>query len=118
MLIIGNNGLSYEQSKVQMAFWCIWSAPLLMSNDLRNIKPELKAILQNKHLISVNQDPLGFMGHAVPEDTGSKEVVWVKKLSPLSNGLNPYAVLYFNNQTTSGNTYVSSSSFLFKPICN
>ncbi|XP_017484205.1 PREDICTED: alpha-N-acetylgalactosaminidase-like [Rhagoletis zephyria] len=58
MLIIGNDGLSYEQSKSQMAFWCLWSAPLLMSNDLRDIKPEFKAILQNKHLIAVNQDPL------------------------------------------------------------
>ena len=58
----GNDGLSYEQSKTQMAFWCLWSAPLLMSNDLRTIKQEHKEILQNKHLISVNQDPLGKMG--------------------------------------------------------
>ena len=48
-----------------MAFWCLWSAPLLMSNDLRDIKPEFKAILQNKHVIAVNQDPLGIMGHVV-----------------------------------------------------
>ena len=25
--------------------------------------------------------------------------VWVKKLAPLSNGLNPYAVLYFNQES-------------------
>jgi hypothetical protein len=37
MLIIGNFGLSYEQSKAQMALWCIMAAPLLMGNDLRNL---------------------------------------------------------------------------------
>lgn len=30
-----------------------------MSVDLRSIRPEYKAILQNKKIISVDQDPLG-----------------------------------------------------------
>lgn len=59
MLIIGNFGLSYEQSKTQMALWAILAAPLLMSVDLRSIRPEYKAILQNKKIIAVDQDPLG-----------------------------------------------------------
>ena len=45
MLIIGNFGLSYEQSKAQMALWSIMAAPLLMGNDLRNLDPKLKEIL-------------------------------------------------------------------------
>lgn len=59
MLIIGNFGLSYEQSKTQMALWAILAAPLLMSVDLRSIRPEYKAILQNRKIIAVDQDPLG-----------------------------------------------------------
>lgn len=59
MLIIGNFGLSYEQSKTQMALWAIMAAPLLMSVDLRSIRPEYKAILQNRKIIAVDQDPLG-----------------------------------------------------------
>lgn len=59
MLIIGNFGLSYEQSKTQMALWAILAAPLLMSVDLRTIRPEYKAILQNRKIIAVDQDPLG-----------------------------------------------------------
>ena len=58
-LIIGNFGLSYEQCKTQMAMWAIFAAPLLMSVDLRTIKPDYKAILKNKKIIAVNQDPLG-----------------------------------------------------------
>ena len=65
MLLIGNDGLSYEQSKTQMAFWSMWSVPLLMSNDLRTISPEMKRILQNRHVIAIDQDPLGIMAHHV-----------------------------------------------------
>lgn len=64
-LIIGNFGLSYEQSKTQMAIWAILAAPLLMSVDLRTIRPEYKAILQNKKIISVDQDPLGIQGRRI-----------------------------------------------------
>jgi len=62
MLVIGNFGLSLDQSRAQMALWAIWSSPLYMSNDLRNLKPEFKKILQNKAVIAVNQDKHGIMG--------------------------------------------------------
>lgn len=61
-LIIGNYGLSYEESKSQMAMWAILAAPLIMSNDLRSIKDDYKDILLNEAVIAVNQDPLGIQG--------------------------------------------------------
>jgi len=64
MLIIGNFGLNFEESKTQMAIWSILAAPLLMSNDLRAIKPELKSILLNREVIAVNQDKLGKQGYS------------------------------------------------------
>jgi len=64
-LIIGNFGLSYDQSKVQMAIWAILAAPLLMSTELRDVKPEFKAILQNKAILAINQDELGIQGRRV-----------------------------------------------------
>ena len=45
--------------------WAIFAAPLLMSVDLRTIKPDYKAILQNRHIISVNQDRLGIQGRRI-----------------------------------------------------
>jgi alpha-N-acetylgalactosaminidase len=64
-LIIGNYGLSYDQSKVQMAIWAVLAAPLLLSTELRDVKPEFKAILQNKAILAVNQDTLGIQGRRV-----------------------------------------------------
>jgi hypothetical protein len=64
-LIIGNYGLSYDQSKVQMAIWAILAAPLLMSTALADVKPEYRDILQNKAILAVNQDELGIQGRRV-----------------------------------------------------
>lgn len=68
-----------------------------MSNDLRSIGPEYKAILQNRHLIEVNQDPWGKMGQLVAEDKHSQ--VWVKPLKPTTGLSDTWVVLYFNNAT-------------------
>lgn len=48
-----------------MAMWAILSAPLLMSIDLRNVKPEAKALLQNDYLIRVNQEYHGIQGQRI-----------------------------------------------------
>ncbi|XP_053327856.1 alpha-N-acetylgalactosaminidase [Spea bombifrons] len=65
MLITGDFGLSYEQSKVQLAIWAILAAPLIMSNDLRTISEDAKDLLQNRLLIHINQDSLGKQGRQV-----------------------------------------------------
>jgi len=64
-LVIGNFGLSRDQERVQMAIWAIVAAPLIASVDLRTIRPESKALLQNKGAIAINQDPLGIQGRRV-----------------------------------------------------
>lgn len=63
--MIGNFGLSWDQSVTQMAMWAIMAAPLFMSNDLRHISPEAKWLLQNKEVIAINQDPLGKQGYQI-----------------------------------------------------
>jgi len=52
-------------AQTQMAIWSTWSAPLIMSNDLRHIAPEFMAILLNRKVIAVDQDPLGKFGKLV-----------------------------------------------------
>ena len=48
-----------------MALWAILAAPLLLSADLRNVKPQYKSILLNNAIIAVNQDKLGIQGRMV-----------------------------------------------------
>lgn len=64
-LIIGDFGLSMDQSRSQMALWAIMAAPLFMSNDLRTISSGARNILQNKMAININQDPMGIQGRRI-----------------------------------------------------
>uniref|UniRef100_G3TIT7 Alpha-galactosidase n=2 Tax=Loxodonta africana TaxID=9785 RepID=G3TIT7_LOXAF len=82
MLVIGNFGLSWDQQVTQMALWAIMAAPLLMSNDLRHISPQAKALLQDKDVIAINQDILGKQGYLLRKE--DKFEVWERPLSNLA----------------------------------
>lgn len=95
MLVIGNFGLSRDQQITQMALWAIMAAPLLMSNDLRHICLEAKALLQDKDVIAINQDPLGKQGYRLRKEDNFE--VWERPLSNLA-----WAVAMVNLQEIGG----------------
>lgn len=106
MLVIGNYGLSYDQSKAQMALWAIMAAPLFMSVDLRTIRPEFKEILLNRQIIAVNQDPLGKMGRRIVSVNGIE--VWARPVSPVTEeGFPSAAIVLFNRRHIGGPVRVS-----------
>ncbi|KAI6212813.1 Alpha-galactosidase [Aphelenchoides besseyi] len=76
-LTIGNEGLTEGQSRIQMSMWCMWSAPLMMSNDLRNLKRSIKHILLNEKAIDIDQDELSELANL---DKGLS--YFVKKVEP------------------------------------
>lgn len=90
MLIIGNYGLSYEQSKAQMAIWSVMAAPLIMSVDLRTIEDKFKNILLNKEAIKINQDPLGIQGRLIKNK--DKIDIWTKPIMPEVDGQQSVAI--------------------------
>lgn len=66
MLVVGmhgkghvsyTNGCTDREYFLHFAMWCLWSAPLMMGGDIRNMSDECRAILQNKELIKIDQDP-------------------------------------------------------------
>lgn len=96
-LIIGNFGLSYEQSKTQFALWAIMAAPLLMSVDLRTIRPEFKAILKNRKIIAVDQDPLGIQGRRIYKHKGIE--IWSRPITPIYQTYYSFAIAFVNRRT-------------------
>jgi alpha-galactosidase len=95
MLEVGNGGLSTAESRAHFSFWCLFAAPLIAGNDLRNMSKETLEILTNREAIAVDQDPLGMPGRKV-RDNGPQEV-WMK---PLADGSR--AVILFNRGTEAG----------------
>lgn len=107
MVIAGNFGLSYDEARAQLALWAIMASPLLMSNDLRSIKPEFLSLLKNKDVIEVNQDPLGIMGKRIYNNNSIQ--IWTRPISPISsNGKYSFAVVFFNNRTLGGPVSVTA----------
>lgn len=59
MLEVGNGGMSDVEYRSHFALWCMMAAPLLIGTDVRALADDTRAILLNRRLIAVNQDPLG-----------------------------------------------------------
>jgi alpha-galactosidase len=81
MLEVGNGGMKPDEYRTHMALWAILAAPLLAGNDLSTMTPETTAMLTNKEVIAIDQDPLGKQGDRVWSE-GSLEI-WAR---PLANG--------------------------------
>uniref|UniRef100_V9L252 Alpha-galactosidase n=1 Tax=Callorhinchus milii TaxID=7868 RepID=V9L252_CALMI len=86
MLVIGDFGLSRDQQVSHMALWAIMAAPLLMSNDLRHIDPEARALLQNTGAIAISQDPLGIQGQRTSQ-VSSHPLTHTRSLTPTHSHL-------------------------------
>jgi len=92
MLIVGNYGLSLDQAKAQMGIWCMLAAPLILSADLRTIRPEFKEILTNRNLIKLDQDPLGVQARRVIH--GQHMDVWTRPVMPAIKDKTSVAVAF------------------------
>ncbi|XP_035649954.1 alpha-N-acetylgalactosaminidase-like [Oncorhynchus keta] len=102
MLVVGDFGLSMDQSRSQMALWAIMAAPLFMSNDLRTISSGARTILQNKVAIGINQDPMGVQGRRLIKEKSGIEVFW----RPLSDKAS--ALVFFSRRTDMPYRYQAS----------
>lgn len=51
-----SSGCSLVQYKSHFSLWCLMGSPLMIGCDIRNTTKHTETILQNKELISINQD--------------------------------------------------------------
>jgi alpha-galactosidase len=78
MLEVGNGGMTDTESRAHFSLWAILAAPLIAGNDMAAMSAVTRAILTNRDVIAVDQDPLGEQGRRVWK-SGDKEV-WAKTL--------------------------------------
>ena len=93
MLEIGNGGMSNDEYKTHFSLWAMIAAPLIAGNDIRNMNPEISAILQNKEVIAIDQDPLGAGGKRI--STMGDIEIWKK---PLASGDTAIAIFNHSNE--------------------
>ncbi|KAK4220760.1 glycoside hydrolase superfamily [Podospora fimiseda] len=59
MLYLGSSKINENQSKLHFGLWAITKSPLVLGMDLNKISSSNLAIIKNKGIIDINQDPLG-----------------------------------------------------------
>ena len=84
----GARGCTAAEYETQMALWCMLSAPLLVSCDVRHMDEETRRILLNPEVIALDQDTLG--KSAERKVHGERFDIWVK---PLYDGGTAIALL-------------------------
>jgi alpha-galactosidase len=100
MLEVGNGHMSAAEYRTHLSLWAILAAPLIAGHDVGSSTPETIALLTNRDLIAIDQDPLGRSGRRVVQ-RGPLEV-WRREL----NGKRA-AVALFNRGETSAKVEAS-----------
>jgi alpha-galactosidase len=103
MLEVGNPGLTDTEQQSQFTLWSEMASPLLISTDVANLSPQALAILSNKDIIAVDQDPLGRQGTIVASGNGYDVLD-----KPLANG--DHAVVLFNKGNTAQTISINASA--------
>lgn len=101
MLEVGNEGLSYAESRAHFSLWCMLAAPLMAGNDVRHMSAEVRDLLTNKDVIAIDQDPAGKQGFRALSEPAKQTEIWVKELS---NG--EWAVCVLNTGTAAADLTV------------
>jgi alpha-galactosidase len=78
MLEVGNGKLTPDESRAHFSMWAMLAAPLMSGNDLRHMDADTVAVLTNKEVIAIDQDPLGKQASRVRKE--GDEEVWAREL--------------------------------------
>lgn len=95
MLEVGR-GLTDEEDKTHFGMWCIMSSPLLIGCDMTSIPAKALALMKNKELIALNQDPLALQAYVASSSNGT--YVLVKDVEQLYG--NKRAIALYNPTDT------------------
>lgn len=79
MLEVGNEGLTFGESRAHFSLWCVLAAPLIAGNDVRKMSPEILAVMIDREAIAINQDSLGKQGWRFRAEPSHE--IWVRELA-------------------------------------
>jgi alpha-galactosidase len=85
---ISGTGMSRIEYQTHMSMWCMACSPLMIGCDIRTLEPDTAALLMNREVLAVNQDPLGKPARRMKR-FGCCEV-WAK---PLADGAAALALI-------------------------
>ncbi|OQR63396.1 alpha-galactosidase [Streptomyces maremycinicus] len=75
MLEVGNGGMTATEYRTHFSLWSVMASPLLIGTDLAAIDDDALAILENREVVGVDQDPLGRQGSVLSSQDGRWVIV-------------------------------------------
>ena len=98
ILSVGLGGLSHEEERFHFGLWALLKSPLLIGADLIDgvTSAESIAILANKEVIAINQDPLGEAAELILRYTEEEWDLWAGNLT---GGRKVVGVANWRNET-------------------
>ncbi len=105
-IIGGDSGLNLNETRTQLTLWSMMSAPLILSSQVDKLSSQAVAILGNKDVIAIDQDPLGRMATLV-----QRSPVMDVLLKPLHGG--DYAIAVLNRGTAPVRSKLAPADFGF-----
>lgn len=87
-------GMTGTEAQSQFSMWAMLAAPLILGSDPRKLSAATIGMLENAHVIAVDQDPAGAQATVV-QQSGSEQT-WSK---PLANGDRAVALLNRGSST-------------------
>ena len=91
-IIGGDRGMTPAETRSQVALWSMMSAPLILSSNLDQLSPGALAVLGNRAVLTIDQDPLGRMATLLRRSAAMDLL-----LKPLQGG--DYAVAVLNRSS-------------------
>jgi alpha-galactosidase len=79
ILMVGLPGMTTAEDQAHFSAWAMLAAPLQAGNDLRSMSAATKAILTNREVIAVDQDPLGAQATRLSHNADAD--VWTRTLA-------------------------------------
>ncbi|MFE9425082.1 glycoside hydrolase family 27 protein [Kitasatospora sp. NPDC006697] len=102
MLEVGN-GMSATEDRTEFSLWAELAAPLIAGTDLTSASADTLALLTNRRVLAVDQDPLGRPGQLVAAGGGLDVLA-----RPLAGG--DVAVLLFDENATAATITTSTAA--------
>ncbi|MCC6848581.1 MAG: glycoside hydrolase family 27 protein [Deltaproteobacteria bacterium] len=79
MLEVGNGHMTPAEYRTHVSLWAMLAAPLIAGHDVRTSTPETLALLTNRHVLAIDQDPGGTPGRRVAQRDATE--IWTRALA-------------------------------------
>lgn len=104
--LVGTTGCNDADYRSQFALWCMFSAPLMLGCDIREMNETTRRLVTNRDLIRINQDAEARPPMDTRHPWNDKMVTLLKHLDDGS-----YALAFFNMDEKDGETFATFSDF-------